>query len=68
MPSLSSRGIERHLQNNYYKEERKTEVEDRKREETRILYVAMTRAIKKFVYFEKKDVKDITWQSLIKGE
>ena len=56
------------IQNNYYKEERKTEVEDRKREETRILYVAMTRAIKKFVYFEKKDVKDITWQSLIKGE
>ena len=56
------------IQNNYYKEERKTEVEDRKREETRILYVAMTRAIKEFVYFEKKDVKDITWQSLIKGE
>lgn len=56
------------IQNNYYKEERKTEIEDRKREETRILYVAMTRAIKEFVYFEKKDIKDITWQSLIKGE
>lgn len=56
------------IQNNYYKEERKTEVEDRKKEETRILYVAMTRAKKQFIYFEQKDSKNITWQSLIKGE
>lgn len=56
------------IQNNYYKDERKTEVEDRKKEETRILYVAMTRAKKQFIYFEKKDSKNITWQSLIKGE
>lgn len=56
------------IQNNYYTEERKTEVEDRKKEETRILYVAMTRAIQKFIYFENDEIKNMSWQKLIKGD
>lgn len=56
------------IQNNYYKEERKTEVEDRKKEETRILYVAMTRAIQKVIYFNNDKVKNMSWQKLIKGD
>lgn len=56
------------IQNNYYKEERKTEVEDRKKEETRILYVAMTRAIQKFIYFDNSQVKHMSWQRIIKGD
>lgn len=56
------------IQNNYYKEERKTEVEDRKKEETRILYVAMTRAIQKFIYFDNNKAKHMSWQRIIKGD
>ena len=56
------------IQNNYYIEERKREVEDRKKEETRILYVAMTRAIQKIIYFANSEVKTMSWQKLIKGD
>ena len=56
------------IQNTYYKEERQTEVEDRKKEETRILYVAMTRAIQKFIYFDNNKAKHMSWQRIIKGD
>ena len=56
------------IQNNYYIEERKTEVEDRKKEETRILYVAMTRSIQKFIYFNNGETKHMSWERLIKGD
>ena len=42
-------------------EERKTEIEDRKKEETRILYVAMTRAIQQFIYFDNNKVNNMSW-------
>ena len=56
------------IQNNYYMEERKTEIEDRKKEETRILYVAMTRAIQQMIYFDNSKVNNMSWQKLIKGD
>ena len=56
------------IQNNYYMEERKTEIEDRKKEETRILYVAMTRAIQQFIYFDNNKVNNMSWKKLIKGD
>ena len=41
-----------------------------KKEETRILYVAMTRAINKFIWFTKgsKKGRDLTWANLLEGE
>lgn len=39
------------FENDLYKKFQKNELMDRKREETRILYVALTRAIKRIVYF-----------------
>ena len=54
-----------HLQNNYYNEE--IEKAEKAREEARILYVAMTRAIRSFswVYIEGKN--SLCWQNLIEG-
>lgn len=54
------------FQNNYYKDFIKNERKDRKSEETRILYVAMTRTIKKLFYVTDH-AKNDCWASLIKG-
>ena len=55
--------------NNYYKQFKKTEYEDRRREEIRILYVAMTRAIKSLFFFvdeRGKDAKIIeNWKEML---
>lgn len=67
------------IQNNYYESQNKMEIKDRLKEETRILYVAMTRTKQKFIFFndnndnyeehKKYEEEDIfTWQKLIKGE
>lgn len=58
------------FENNLYKELRKDEVDDRIKEETRILYVALTRAIKRVIHFTDKDKissKTLSWTSLIKS-
>ena len=44
--------------NSYYKQFKRTEFEDRRKEEIRILYVAMTRAIKSLTYFVDDKNKD----------
>lgn len=52
--------------NNYYNDEIDVEKKHKLKEETRILYVAMTRAIKTFVYFEYENIqKEKTWQHLL---
>ena len=51
------------VQNDYYNEV--TEKTEKSREETRILYVAMTRAILSFSWIELQGKKAQTWQSLI---
>lgn len=53
------------INNNYYNDEKSTEAESKKKEETRILYVAITRAIRKFVYFYKPTSSKCCWQRLI---
>lgn len=57
------------FENDLYKQLQEDEVIDRRKEEARILYVALTRAIKRIVYFtsNEKDKKKykITWESLI---
>jgi DNA helicase II / ATP-dependent DNA helicase PcrA len=58
----------RYLQNNYYEKESEKEMEFKLSEETRILYVAMTRAIKNLVYLNKEGSRTRdSWQNLIKG-
>lgn len=53
------------LQNSYYDAEQ--ERMERMREETRILYVAMTRAIRNFTFFRYRAVKNLnTWQGMLK--
>lgn len=56
--------------NSYYKQYKKTEFEDRRKEEIRILYVAMTRAIKSLTYFvdDKEKVKKNAgnWKEMLK--
>lgn len=42
-----------------------TEILETEKEEARILYVAMTRAIRKFIWFEKKDNQNLSWQSYL---
>jgi len=51
------------FQNNYYSET--IEKEERSREETRILYVAMTRAVRSFSWIEVGNKRNLSWQSLI---
>ena len=51
------------FQNNYYSET--IEKEERSREETRILYVAMTRAVRSFSWIEVANKRNLSWQSLI---
>ena len=41
------------------------EIEEIEREESRILYVALTRAINKFIWFDKVDSKGNTWGKLL---
>ena len=41
------------------------EIEEIEREESRILYVALTRAINKFIWFNKVDSKGNTWGKLL---
>lgn len=56
------------LKNNLYENQIKDEKQYRKEEETRLLYVAMTRSIKKFIYFRNNaSTKKDTWQNLIEG-
>ena len=54
------------LQNDYYNEN--VEIEEKTREEARILYVAMTRAIRSFSWIELQGKRDLSWQSLIQTE
>lgn len=51
------------VQNDFYDE--KSEKEEKSREETRILYVAMTRAIRSFSWIEIEGEQDLSWQNLI---
>lgn len=51
------------IQNSYFDEN--VERDERKREETRILYVAMTRAIETFSWIVLRDKKSVSWQDLI---
>ena len=54
------------LWNNYYDE--RTETEEKSREETRILYVGMTRAIRSFSWIVLEGKRQLSWQSLIGTE
>lgn len=60
------------IQNNHYKEFIKDEKKDRRLEETRILYVALTRAIREIVYMKWQDAKSKkiknSWVSMMEGE
>lgn len=49
--------------NEYYNEQ--TEKAERSREEARILYVAMTRAIRSFSWIVQDNVKGLAWQGLV---
>lgn len=49
--------------NTYYNEQ--TEKEERSREEARILYVAMTRAIRSFSWIVQDNQSGLSWQSLV---
>ena len=56
-----------YIKNKFYKDEESVEKDYVLNEETRILYVAMTRAIKNLSYFEYKAMKDIEcWQKFLK--
>ncbi|WP_255298432.1 UvrD-helicase domain-containing protein [Brevibacillus dissolubilis] len=52
------------LKNNYY--DLAQEITERMNEETRVLYVAMTRAIRSFSWIELKSDSKTSWQSLLK--
>lgn len=54
------------VQNDYYDEV--IEKAEKAREETRILYVAMTRAIRSFSWIEIEGKQNLSWQNLIKTE
>lgn len=49
--------------NSFYNEQ--TEKDERSREEARILYVAMTRAIRSFSWIVQDNVRGLAWQSLV---
>lgn len=51
------------IQNSYYDETQ--ELSERKKEETRILYVAMTRAIRSLSWIEEADNHKLSWQTLL---
>lgn len=54
------------IQNDFYDEI--IEKSEKAREETRILYVAMTRAIRSFSWIEIQGKKNLSWQNLIETE
>lgn len=54
------------VQNDYYDEA--IERAEKSREETRILYVAMTRAIRSFSWIELRGKSNLSWQALIDKE
>jgi DNA helicase-2/ATP-dependent DNA helicase PcrA len=54
------------IRNNYYNED--SEKSERSREETRILYVAMTRAIRSFSWIALEGKDNLSWQTLIQRE
>ena len=51
------------VENSYYNETE--EKAEKSREETRVLYVAMTRAVRSFSWIDLQGSKGLTWQSLI---
>ena len=51
--------------NNYFNKD--NEIIENYREESRILYVAMTRAINKFVWFKNASVRNSSWGDLLGG-
>lgn len=53
------------MHNNYFDE--KEEKTEKQKEETRVLYVAMTRSRKGFSWIELENNKKVSWQSLLKG-
>jgi DNA helicase II / ATP-dependent DNA helicase PcrA len=60
---------ENFIKNNFFISELEEETTQRVGEETRILYVAATRAIEKFIYFTKDSKAKYSWQLLLqKGE
>ena len=67
--SVKGDGYNNAFVNNYYKQYKKTEFEDRRKEEIRILYVAMTRAIKSLTYFvddqESDKSKASNWKEML---
>lgn len=54
------------FQNSYFN--MSVETEERSREETRVLYVAMTRAIRSFSWIEIRNNSALNWQNLIEKE
>lgn len=56
-------GEDKTMQNSYFIEQE--EKEEKMREETRILYVAMTRSRKGFSWIETEDNRKTSWQSLL---
>ena len=54
------------INNEYFNEN--IERSERAREETRILYVAMTRAMRSFSWISVEGSKTLSWQMLIRGE
>ncbi len=55
------------MRSSYYEELHKLEHEYDLKEETRVLYVAMTRAIRRLTILLPEEIKDNTWAALIKG-
>lgn len=59
------KGINKKYNSNYNTKEEESQ---RKNEETRVLYVALTRAIRNLVWFKNVDEKKhVSWQSLMEG-
>lgn len=62
-----------YVTNDYYQQFKADEAEDRRDEEARILYVALTRAKKRLIYFDDKKssgtiAEPKNWQVLLRGE
>lgn len=64
--SLSIQETNETVQNNYYDEV--IERSEKSREETRILYVAMTRSIRSFSWIGIEGKQNLSWQNLIEEE
>lgn len=55
-----------YIQNQYF--DQAIEQAEKSREETRILYVAMTRAIRSFSWIDLEGKNSLSWQNLISKE